>query len=187
MDDLILAAREVQEALEETGFPFCFIGGLANLHWGEPRLTLDLDLTVMAGWGKEESVIDEILTRIQPRFDDARSFALENRVLLLKTSGGIPVDLALGGLPFEESATSRAKNIPLAGIPLRICTPEDLVVMKAFANRPRDWSDVEGILLRQKGTLDVAYISDQLTTLEPAKPEEAVLERLQELIQAPSD
>lgn len=46
MDDLILADREVQVAMEKIGLPFCFIGGLANLHWGEPRLTRDLDLTL---------------------------------------------------------------------------------------------------------------------------------------------
>ena len=178
MQDLIKAAREVQDALESTGLPFCFIGGLAVLHWGEPRLTRDLDLTVLAGWGQEEKVVDTILAVLQPRMEEARAFALENRVLLLKSSGGIPIDLALGALPFEESATSRASNISYTEIPLRICTAEDLVIMKAFANRPRDWSDIRGIVLRQTENLNTAYIMDQLTPLTAAKPEEPILERL---------
>lgn len=186
MDDLIRAAREIQDKLEPTGYPFCFIGGLAVLQWGEPRLTRDLDLTVLAGWGKEETVIDTILSNIEPRMEDARTFALENRVLLLKTVAGIPVDLALGALPFEESATRRAHNISISNIPLRLCSAEDLVVMKAFANRPRDWSDVEGILLRRKGRLDTAYIRDQLAGLAPAKPDENILQRLEEMFASES-
>jgi hypothetical protein len=35
------AAGELQAALLEGGFPFCFIGGLAVQRWGEPRLTVD--------------------------------------------------------------------------------------------------------------------------------------------------
>ncbi|HKJ89615.1 MAG TPA: nucleotidyl transferase AbiEii/AbiGii toxin family protein [Oceanipulchritudo sp.] len=182
MQDLIKAAREVQDNLESVGLPFCFIGGLAVLHWGEPRLTRDLDLTVLAGWGQEEKAVDAILAVLQPRMEEARAFALENRVLLLKSSGGIPIDLALGALPFEELATSRASNIPFAEIPLRLCTAEDLVVMKAFANRPRDWSDIEGILLRQGKKLDMAYITEQVATLAPAKPDEPILEHLNKLL-----
>jgi hypothetical protein len=183
MNDLIHAAREIQDALEATGYPFCFIGGLANLQWGEPRLTRDLDLTVLAGWGNEEAAVDRILCGIQPRIEDARAFALENRVLLLKSSCGIPVDLALGALPFEQSATTRAEDVSFAGTPLRVCSAEDLVVMKAFANRPLDWSDVEGILMRQRGRLKIPYILEQLTTLAPAKPDAGILQKLKDLIQ----
>ncbi|MCZ6671692.1 MAG: nucleotidyl transferase AbiEii/AbiGii toxin family protein [Verrucomicrobia bacterium] len=183
MEDLIEAAREVQDSLELTGLPFCFIGGLANLHWGEPRLTQDLDLTVLSGWGREEAVVDKLLSLIRPRFDDARDFALENRVLLLKSNGGIPIDLALGALPFEEAATARAQDILFADISLRICSAEDLVVMKAFANRPRDWSDIEGILLRQAGKLDTDYILKQLKALAPSKPDQPLMERIKELLE----
>lgn len=182
MQDLIKGAREVQDALETTGLPFCFIGGLAVLHWGEPRLTRDLDLTVLADWGQEEKVVDTLLAVLQPRMEEARAFALENRVLLLKSSGGIPIDLALGALPFEESATTRARDVNFVKIPLRICTAEDLVVMKAFANRPRDWSDIQGIVIRQTGKLDTTYILKQLTPLTEAKQGEPILSRLEEVL-----
>ena len=56
MNDLIRGAREIQDALEPTGYLFCFIGGIAVLQWGEPRLTRDLDVTVLARWGNEEAV-----------------------------------------------------------------------------------------------------------------------------------
>ena len=183
MDDLIRAAREVQESLEQIGLPFCFIGGLANLHWGEPRLTQDIDVTVVVKLGEEEQTIDQLLSRIPPRFSDAREFALESRVLLLQSQGGVPVDLALGALSFEDTVTSRAKHIDFAGHNLKICSAEDLVVLKAFANRPRDWSDIEGVILRQKHKLDFRYVFEQLEDLASSKPEQPIVRTLKTLLE----
>jgi len=70
MRDLITAAREVQDFLEAQGWPFCFIGGLAVLHWGEPRLTRDLDLTILTGWDGAAPVIDACLAAFPGRLPD---------------------------------------------------------------------------------------------------------------------
>jgi hypothetical protein len=37
--DLIEDAAGLQEFLAAQNFQFCFIGGIAVQHWGEPRLT----------------------------------------------------------------------------------------------------------------------------------------------------
>jgi hypothetical protein len=42
-----------------------------------------------------------LLSRFQGRAADARDFALRARVLLLQHSNGVPLDIALGALPFE--------------------------------------------------------------------------------------
>ena len=182
MDDLIRAAHEVQNAMEKLEIPFCFIGGLANLHWGEPRLTQDIDVTILVELGEEEVVIDQLLSLIPARFSDSREFALESRVLLLKTQEGISVDLALGALAFETTLIDRAKEVSFAGYELKICSAEDLVVLKAFANRPRDWSDVEGIFLRQSGKLDLSYVLDTLEHLAASKPDQPIVEKLKAIL-----
>jgi hypothetical protein len=41
--------------------------------------------------------------------------------------------------------------------------PEDLVIQKAVASRPRDWQDVEGVLIEQHGHLDLAYLEGWLS------------------------
>ena len=41
---------------------------------GEPRLTRDIDLTILAEFGNEEPVIDGLLGRFTARFDNAREF-----------------------------------------------------------------------------------------------------------------
>lgn len=183
MKDLLQAAGDLQEFLLSRNREFCFIGGLAVLHWGEPRLTRDIDLTLLTGFGREEEFVDELLERFAGRFDGARRFALENRTLLLTTADGFPIDIALGALPFEEDAVRRAGDVECAaGILLRLCSPEDLIVMKAFAGRTEDWRDIEGIAIRQGNRLDQDYLFRQLDPLLAVKDERESSNRLREIL-----
>ncbi len=104
MVDLISAAFQLQQQIESRGWRFCFIGGLAVQHWGEPRMTRDLDLALLAGFGTEVPFVEALLEVYQGRIADARSFALESRILLLRTESGIGIDVSLAALPFEEQA-----------------------------------------------------------------------------------
>lgn len=63
---------------------------------------------------------------------------------------------------------------------LRICSAEDLIVMKAFADRKRDWADIESILIKQQN-LDWNYIFDQLVPLVELKEEPEILTTLEKL------
>lgn len=75
MTELFSLALQIQNACQDNRWPFCFIGGLAVQHWGEPRFTKDVDLTILSGFGCEEPVIDACLALYAPRIEDARSFA----------------------------------------------------------------------------------------------------------------
>ncbi|MGH9366133.1 MAG: nucleotidyl transferase AbiEii/AbiGii toxin family protein, partial [Thermoanaerobaculia bacterium] len=159
MNPIFAAALEIQDFCRERRWKFCFIGGLAVQRWGEPRLTQDVDLTLLTGFGGEEAFVDTLLQQFRGRRPDARDFALRYRVLLLESSGGTPLDIALGAMPFEERAIGRASDFTIVpGVPLSTCSAEDLIVFKAFAGRERDWLDVEAIALRQSGRLDEALI-----------------------------
>lgn len=41
---------------------------------------------------------------------------------------------------------------------LQLCSAEDLIIHKAVACRPQDLADMEGVLIRQKGRLDLDYV-----------------------------
>ena len=176
MNPLLAAALEIQAFCLAQGWRFCFIGGLAVQRWGEPRLTQDADLTVITGFGGEASFVDTLLARFEGRLPDAREFALRNRVVLLRSSRGIPLDVALGAMPFEEHAVARASDFTIApGAAILTCGAEDLIVFKAFAARPRDWLDIEGIAIRHAGRLDERLIWTELVPLLELKetPEDA--------------
>lgn len=186
MNGLFAAAQEIQRLCDAEGWRFCFIGGLAVQRWGEPRVTRDVDLTLLTGFGGEDIFVDRLLNDFGSRVPDARGFARRARVVLLRTSSGIPIDIALGALPFEERSVTRASGWEVPGTaPLRTCTAEDLMTHKVFAGRDRDWSDVRGVIARQGERLDVDLITDELEPLLEAKGTVADLDRLRRLMEDP--
>lgn len=186
MRDLFLLAGEVQAFCRERGWKFCFIGGLALQRWGEPRLTGDVDLTILTGFGDEAAYIDALCGEYEGRILDTTEFARRNRVLLLQSDRGIPIDISLGGLPFEERVVERASSHRfLADVRLHTCSAEDLVVLKAFADRSRDWADIEGILIRTGSRLDWRTVDAELQPLCEAKDALHILPRLAALRTGP--
>jgi hypothetical protein len=142
-------------------------------------MTVDVDLTLLTGFGGEAPFIDVLLEHFSGRIPGARQFALDHRVLLLQSRTGVGLDIALGALPFEARAVERASLFEYPpGVPLRTCSAEDLIVMKAFAGRGQDWVDVERVIVRQTRTLDWAYIEEQLAPLAEVKGEPEILDRL---------
>lgn len=182
MIEVIRVAGELQTFCETEGWRFCFIGGLALQRWGEPRETIDVDLTLLTGFGGEDPFIQKLLQKFQARVEEAAPFARLRRVLLLRSASGVGIDIALGALPFEESAVSRASLFAFPGnVRLRTCSAEDLIVMKAFADRSRDWADLEGIIICQIGKLDWTHIGQQLGPLAELKETPEILSKLEKL------
>ncbi len=181
MVELFRVAAELQVFFEAQGWRFSFIGGLALQQWGEPRETVDVDVTLLTGFGGEGPYIGGLLARYPGRIDDPAGFARERRVLLLKSASGVGLDVALGGLPFESAVIdrSRKRDFP-GGASLRVCSPEDLIVLKAFASRPRDWLDIEGVITRQRGKLDWDLVRRELEPLAELKEAPEILTELEQ-------
>ncbi|MDZ4657382.1 MAG: DUF6036 family nucleotidyltransferase [Bythopirellula sp.] len=166
MKHVFEAAADITRFIEAQGWSYCIIGGLAVVRWGRARATVDVDVTLLSGFGKEEEFIDALLRSYSPRRPDAREFALISRVLLLQTQGGVGLDVALAGFHFEERLIERATLYEfLPGLKLMTASGEDLIITKAFAGRPRDWSDIEGVVLCQTKSLDWELIISELSQL----------------------
>jgi hypothetical protein len=184
VNPIFAAALELQATCLRHRWGFCFIGGVAVQRWGEPRLTQDVDLTILTGFGNEARHIDALLEEYASRREDAREFALAYRVLLLVSSHGIPVDVALGAVPFEERAVARATPFDVGeGASLLTCSAEDLVVFKVFAGRDKDWLDVAGIVARQGGSFDETLILAEVVPLLDLKETPESADRLRVLLQ----
>ena len=179
MIDLLDVAIELQEFCDSQDWRYCFIGGVAVQRWSEVRVTRDVDLTLLTGFGKEDLYIDALLTRFAARGANAAQLARSRRVLLLCSSTGIGIDVSLGALPFEELAVAHATPHEYApGVILRTCSAEDLVVMKLFASRPLDIRDAEGVALRHGKELDWRYVEEQLAPLVELKEEPEIMQTL---------
>jgi hypothetical protein len=76
MSELSQLAVELGDFCAKRGWRFCVIGGFAVQHWGEPRMTMDVDLSFLERFGEEEVLVDELLRHYAGHLLDARNFAL---------------------------------------------------------------------------------------------------------------
>jgi hypothetical protein len=183
MNPIIPTAAKLQDFFQKRDWKFCIIGGVAVLRWGEVRATQDVDVTLLTGFGKEESFVDELLANYRLRPPGTRESALRDRVLFLTGWQDTPVDIALGAVDFEERTIQRSSMWEAdENLFLRTCCAEDLLVHKCFANRDKDWVDVDGILARQWNTLNLKLVRTELKPLAELKEEPEIVARLEEKV-----
>jgi hypothetical protein len=180
------ALRALGDSLEEFGAPWLVIGGVAVIAAGVPRLTGDIDATLWAPGVDPEVLLDLLrIHRIVPRISDAVTFAKERQVLLVQHEpSGVPVDLSLAWLPFEEEAIRCGVEGDYAGVRIRLPRPEDLIIYKLVAARPRDLDDAEKLLLLYGGSLDVPRIRRVVREFAEVLEDPARLEALERLLRA---
>ena len=182
MDDVLKVAKELEQYMTARHWRFAFIGGVANLAWGEIRTTQDVDITLFTSFDGEAGIVREILESYESRITDPLNFALRARVILAQSAGGVGIDIGLAGFPYEELVIERRRSADLGnGIILSVISAEDLVVMKAFAGRNQDWADVEGVSKRQGPKLDWEYVLQHAGDMALIKEDDEMLPRLKEI------
>ena len=147
-DRHIAALQSLTAALDELQIRAVLIGGVAVSFLAEPRFTRDVDALIILDTSKLSTVLS-VLKKYQlvPLFQGMVEFAQESRVLPLNHAPtGIVVDVMLGCLPFDIEVVNRAQNASVADIGILLPTPEDLVILKAIANRPKDQEDIRSIV-----------------------------------------
>lgn len=156
-------------ALDRAGIGYMVIGGQAVLLYGEPRLTRDVDLTLAL---PPESVPELIVAIAALGWDPVperpREFAARTLVLpVAQAASGLRADLIFSLSPYERQAIARGRRIALPEGEVSFASPEDVIIHKLVASRPRDLEDVRGILLKQTA-LDFDYIRRWLAEFESA-------------------
>ncbi|HXG65195.1 MAG TPA: nucleotidyl transferase AbiEii/AbiGii toxin family protein [Blastocatellia bacterium] len=145
---LLQALKDLAAWLEDQQVRGAVIGGVAASLLGRPRATRDVDAVILLDSTKLEAFLAAGRQfGFSPRLSDAIPFAQRNRVLLATHEPSkTQVDLSLGILPFEEETVARATIISISDVSFPVVTPEDLIIMKAIARRPRDMADIESVL-----------------------------------------
>lgn len=171
--------------LSKHNVPYIIIGGQAVLLYGEPRLTRDIDITL--GLGIEH--IDEILTivrelSLKPIPEDIEPFVKQTMVLpTLDETSGIRVDFIFSFTPYEIHAIKRARAITLMGQEVFFASPEDVIIHKIFAGRPRDIEDVRTIILKNPG-IDIQYIKNWLKEFDAASHSKDFQKTFEEILKS---
>ena len=144
---LLAPIQALQNLLSRFNDQGVIIGGLAVSLLGTPRYTVDLDAVILLNFDDIPRLLAEAdKLGIEPRISDPVAFARKSRVLLLRHhTSGIDIDLSLGTLPFEVEMVARSRIVEIGSVKLRLPTPEDLIIMKAIAHRPKDLEDIQAI------------------------------------------
>lgn len=159
---LLAALAALADALRALRHPAMVIGGIAVIARGVSRLTADIDATIRAdGLALDHALEIFAQHSIEPRIDEPLKFAQAQQILLLRhVPSGALLDVSLAWLPFEHEALERATDVDFHGVSIPVAQPDDLIVLKAVAWRPRDRDDIDQLVLRYGRTLNLARIRD---------------------------
>jgi hypothetical protein len=146
--DPVTAVQKLIDLFDQRGI---IIGGIAASLLGQPRLTADADALMLLSLDEIPHLLELAQDNgIVPRISDVISFAHQSRVVLLKhEASGINIDISLGLLPFEVEAVERSQEYKTDTLRLRLPTPEDLIILKAVAHRPKDMLDIAAVIVAQ--------------------------------------
>lgn len=167
----------IHEALGSKKIPHAIGGALALAYYAEPRATIDIDLNVFVPTTSYPLVIGA-LSPLGVKVDDLNQADLERDGQCRLWWGDNPVDLFFAYDEIHEEMRKEARKVPFADTSLPILAPEHLAICKAMFDRPKDWIDIEQMLVATDD-LDVVEIVRQLNRM--VGPENPRLQRLDEL------
>jgi hypothetical protein len=157
--------REAVETVEQAGYPFLVLGGLASSLVGRPRWTHDIDFLVRPDDARDvlEALRGAGFTTEET--DPVWIYkAFKNDVMvdiIFMVMGGIYLDdeMLAHSIERDYSISSPSGGGQGGGLRLRIPSPEDQIVIKAIVHREetsRHWFDSLAILGRAQ--LDWNYL-----------------------------
>jgi hypothetical protein len=169
-------------AFDDAGVSAVVVGGVAVSLLGRPRFTRDIDALVDLDEARWPDLVEAAhRARIVPRIEGALPFARRSRVLLLRhTPSQIDIDVILGGLPFERATVAAAQPRSVGDLTVRLPRVEDLMIMKAVAQRPQDLLDLEGLMAAHPGA-DLALVRRWVAEFSVAATMPALLEEFDRL------
>ena len=168
MSALEQAVGALAQRLEQQRVAYMLIGGIANLVWGEPRATLDVDASVLVEEAEWPGLIRALRRAFRVIPKKPLAFLQDTHVLPVETPQGIRIDLIWARLPYEYQAIARAITTDIAGHRVRVCRPEDLIIHKIVSDRPKDREDVRAIVRHQGRRLDRRYLAQTVGQLSRA-------------------
>lgn len=179
------AAAEVISALSRVlprfGHWYLF-GAQAVIALGVPRLSADVDVTLRLAADSTDAFIDDMSAAGFELRDLDRQLVHRASVLpFVHVPSAMPVDVVLAGSGLEDEFLQRARPIAMEGIEVPTIDPEDLVIAKILAGRPKDLEDARGIWKIHGARLDAVRIRDILQQLEGALAQSDLLRAFDEI------
>ncbi|HID61476.1 MAG TPA: hypothetical protein EYP49_01835 [Anaerolineae bacterium] len=182
--------------LERLGIPYMVVGGFAAILYGEPRLTLDVDIVVDMRWEHVQPFLAAFPVPDYYLSEEGIRDSLQRRYPfnVIQPSTGAKVDLVpLPRDPFTLAAFRRRQQMEYdqEGHTAFFITPEDIVLAKLIAFREtksdKHLRDARGVLVSQWGRLDLEVIRRRARAAEVLEGLETIVEAARREVKEVSD
>ena len=176
----VLAA--IATAMRRNGLRWYLFGAQAAIIWGRPRFSVDVDITAVIG----RSDLDAFLAAMETQgfLLLTRKFLADRRVLpFVHSKSNVPLDVVVAGPGLEEQFLDRAIGVDISGTVIPVISPEDLIVTKIIAGRPKDIEDVRGVLQERLDSLDLERVRSLLHLIEQALSQSDLVSTLERQIE----
>jgi predicted nucleotidyltransferase len=91
------------------------------------------------------------------------------------------VDFIFSFTTYETEAIKRARKITIMGQEVCFASPEDLIIHKIFAGRPRDIEDVRSVILKNPD-IDTQYIRSWLKEFDSSSEKKDFLNTFEDVL-----
>jgi hypothetical protein len=157
-DKIVLLHRSFDGA----GIPHAFGGALALAYWSEPRATHDVDCNLFVGVDRVDDVADA-LQALDTGIDVAPLAKVGEQGQARCWWGRTPLDLFFSYDDVHDAFAASVSVQPFGDVRIPVLSAEALAVCKVVFDRPKDWVDLDALLLVMGPDLDLVEI-DRWTT-----------------------
>ncbi|MCA9079689.1 MAG: nucleotidyltransferase [Planctomycetaceae bacterium] len=171
MSDVTQTLQELSGVFDRMGLEYVVIGGIAVRAYAIPRPTFDIDFTVAIPRDRlfelfrdTERLGYSVAESYQQGWVDTVAKMPLVKIRCYLQGQGVDVDIFLAENAFQRAMLERRQLVETGDGTVWIASPEDVILLKLLASRPRDLLDVQDILFTQ-GELDRPYMfrwADQL-------------------------
>jgi predicted nucleotidyltransferase len=155
---------DIISLLDQESIPYAVMGGLAIRVYSIPRATQDVDITIaidhdqLDGFRESLSDLGYSIPAVYDsgwldRVADMPLFKIKRHI----DTYSVDVDIFIAESRFQDSMLQRRLFVEVSGRRIALVSPEDLLLLKLVAARPRDLIDVQDLLFSM-GTLDESYL-----------------------------
>lgn len=175
MDDAVARLLRAAATIEPRfGLRACVIGGIARGIWAQPRATADVDIIVDT---PDPSTVTALATElglvcVEKEVRALEAAAMTRLRLPEEPTGATRIDVIARSHEYYGRVLDRSVVVHALGLEVRVAAAEDIVVLKALADRPQDRLDIAAIVEAQGGRLDSDLIRRECAVLEIDLPEQ---------------
>jgi hypothetical protein len=178
---------DLSKVLSRWGRWYVF-GAQAVIVYGVPRLSADVDITLDLVPDEPERFAREMeAAGFALRVGDS-DFVRRTRVMpFVHVATAMPLDVVLAGSGLEDEFLGRARTADISGTTVPLIDPEDLIIAKVLAGRPKDIDDAYGVWRLHGRDLDAERIRRILRLLEEALSQSDLIAGFESILRGRAD